>query len=97
MIDTLEHLVMLIITVFSLIIALFFSACAQTVQRRPVEYINTPIYCNIKMPEKPKLQDGTQYFTSNFAKVLSYTDELEMALLCCKGDERCFTKNSVDN
>lgn len=58
---------------------------------RTVEYINTPTYCNVPMPEQPVLEEGLNKIVTNFARVLVYKDELEVALHCCRGDAICPT------
>lgn len=75
-----------------LVLFVLFIGCATTCPPRTVEYINTPVYCNVDLPEKPELVDGVSHITENFRKVLIYKDQLEMSLYCCKGDSRCITK-----
>lgn len=96
MIDAFEHVVLVIMFCLALMMALFFNACASASPTKTTEYIVTPTYCNVNMPTKPELEEGTNNFSNNFAKVLIYADELEMALHCCRGDKECFTSGNLD-
>lgn len=77
---------------FTLLTFVFVGCAAIDCPPRTVEYINTPVYCNVELPEKPVLQEGVSHLLDNFSKVLIYKDQLEMSLYCCKGDKRCITK-----
>lgn len=97
MIDAFQYIIAIILFCLALIIAMIFGACSTVAQ--PItrtEYISTPTHCNIKMPQRPEMEDGFNHFTSNFSKILAYADELEMALHCCRGDKECFSNHLLD-
>lgn len=81
----------------ALLVSMVFG-CAQPQQVVRTEYIATPSYCQVAMPEKPVIKKDLSTmldystFLSNLRAMMIYTDQLEMALLCCQGSDDCISK-----
>lgn len=80
-----------IMIVIGIFLILILSGCGRLPCEMQVrtEYVNTPVPCNIQPPEKPLV---TNDVVKNTVNMMTYTDELEMALFCCIKDPRCIAK-----
>lgn len=82
----------------ALLLFTFYGCTTRTVIQ--TEYVATPTYCKVKLPQKPDYAVPSGFvnivdyhtFVDNLRKILVYADELEMALLCCTNSDDCLTK-----
>lgn len=93
-----SHINLLIGFLFTSLLVSFIWGCAPQVVTK-TEYIQTPTFCEVSLPSRPVIQNSSfqnivdyDTFMSNLRNILIYTDELEMALICCTNSHDCITR-----